>query len=293
MDISTPTVVVDGNKATVYAVVAPLARTGKNGATVIKPIVQFSLDGKGQKPGPTDESGLASIELDNLKIGDHTVNATVLGQSPPVMVTADFEITGKTRQPTGTFGRTMMALFWAVTLFAKLLLGFGPGIVLTGTYLVLTMIVLLLISRSKEVSFGSVVGNNNWVCGANFGMFVLSAIMASFNPLLPESVGGGWLNWLWSETELSDSVLWGVINGWFFQESFTFGWNDATTWFALGIVPSALVSYLDELTGLGGKWTKHHAHGGGLADFVVEHLVGEALVQTPAKAILKLLGWGK
>ena len=263
MDITLPTVITSGKKATVYAVVSPLATTGKKD-TVVKAVVLVSLDGKGLAPCPTDENGLASIELADLKVGRHTVIATVVGQSPPVTATADFEIEAKIKKPTGMFGRVVMALFWMAVLFFGLF--FNPGFLLTGVYLILTIVVIGFSARLKGVDFGTIFGNNNWVFPSAVGMAVLSGIMGCFNPLVSDGFG----SWLFGPTTLQDSVFWNVLNRMFFGESFTSGWADATIFYALSTIPAFFVSFSDEFVELGKRLIAHLRKGESFATFALK-----------------------
>ena len=262
-------VVVEGNKATVYAVASPLPTTGKKDVPV-KAVVMFSVDGVRRKPCTTDEAGLVTFELENMKIGNHTVRATVLGQNPIVEAEEGFEIAEKVAKPTGKIGCAMMVIFWLALWY------FGPGW-LTITYLAVTFGVMTLIAKLTGRQFRDLASNNNWVFWAMLSMTVLTGFIASLNPLVPQGIGG-WLKSLFAgETELSDSVFWGLLNGFFFGESFTFGWSDTTWLYAFWIVPAFAVSFWDEVGAFLVKLFKHLSKGEGLATFALKDGLMELL----------------
>lgn len=144
----------------------------------------------------------------------------------------------------GALGVFMTVAFW----FLVWLL--GPGW-LTVTYLALTLGILGLISKIDGVSFGRIVGNNNWVFCSVLGMTVISAAMAHFNPLVPEPFGAPVINWVrnlfgYESMKYRDSVFWGVVNRSFFGESFTYGWRDvAFVSYAVATIPAFFISYWD------------------------------------------------
>ena len=175
-----------------------------------------------------------------------------------------------TRKPvvqkeTGTFGRLMMVLFWLVVLFL------GPGFLLTGVYLSLTMCVLTLIAKIKGTWFSEEFGNNNWVFFATLAMAVASGVMSYMNPLVPQDPVSWLMSWFTSVPEVSgEGTFWGILNWLFFGEALTEGWGDAMLTYGLWIIPAFVVSFSEETMEFGKKLLTHLAKGEGLASFALK-----------------------
>ena len=282
----------DGKKITAHAVVTPLATLveGKK-ILVIKANVGFTLDGKFVKPVTTDEAGLASVELGELKVGTRTVTATVLGVTPEISTQEEIEIEKKKKEPTGPFGQAMMAVFW----IAVWVVGWfvGAGWLLTPTLLVITMAILFLIANHKDVEFKTILGNNDWVFYAIVSMTLMSMLAAYLNPLLPQNKLATILDTvrsffgMESKTTLRDSLLWSMLNRLFFGKAFTLGWRYAAGVYLVACFPAWLVSFTDDMKT---RWAKHKASGGGWASFIWKDLTVE-FVGIPF--IKKILGIGE
>jgi len=170
----------------------------------------------------------------------------------------------------GPFGATCMVLFCLALLFL------GPGFLLTTTYFAMTFVVLKLIAKIKKVRIIEILENNNWVFFSVVGMFILSAIMAHLNPLVPATRGAALLEGIksffgfQSNIKLHDSMLWSMINRLFFGKAFTRGWTNAEFSYFWWSIPAFIVSFWDETVGFFGKLFAHLGKGEGLANFALK-----------------------
>ena len=174
------------------------------------------------------------------------------------------------KKQTGPFGVFMMIVFWI------LLLIFGPGKILTLTFLIMTFVILNLIARIKGVSFGKVVGNNNWVLWSVLGMFVICMIAAYFNPLIPQAKGSVFLESVknlfgfQSKVKLHDSVFWSMLNRLFLGKAFSNGWRIASGTYFVWAVVATFVSYTEEMLDLIKRIAVHLGKGESLVSFGIK-----------------------
>lgn len=260
------TLVANNGEVTAHAAVTRGSGLAQKGVSV-----RFNVDGTAKQPVVVNGAGHATLELGKLKIGVvHIVTAEVVSVSPPVIDVKRIKIDKKTRQPASNFERFMMIAYWLMMWW------FFTPMLLTFTYLTLTMIVLFLISRVRGVSFGTIVSNNNWVFFATVAMAIATGIMGYFNPLLPDTVGTRMWESLKSslgfeaQANMSDSIFWGIVNGWFFGESFTNGWNIAAPTYWVAAIPAFAVSFWDETFKFLMKLSAHLFKGEGLAKFALK-----------------------
>ncbi len=191
----------------------------------------------------------------------------------------------------GPFGILMMVAFWL------LVWALGPSLFtyeyslkgLTFTYLVITMLVLFLISRAKGVSFGAIIGNNDWVFPSIFMMAVVSVVMNSANPYIPAAPLRQFWGWLTDNPVLVDpwaeDSFFGHLNNSFFGSVFTHGWRDAAWAYGLWSIPAIFVSYTDEVIKLL-KEVGESQNGEEWKPFVKKYVVLE-LLKIPLKAVFR------
>lgn len=247
MDINL-TIVEDGGKYTAHATISPV-ETGKKKSSIV---VLFSVNGKAKKP-VVAEGAMATLELGELKVGTYKVKAKIAGTNPAVETEEDVEIKDKPpkkKNPAGILEWVLMILFWMLVWVT------GPGW-LTVLYLGLTLGVLWLIAKiadTDEVTFWSLLLDNNWVFPAVVGMALVSWFMSYMNPLTPQTPVE-WLKGLLTGTPktFGGHAVWAFFNKIYFGKAATRGWSHAAVTYVLWIVPAIIVSYWDEVAE---KWKK-------------------------------------